>query len=100
MSQKTLTSTTDITELLSFPKEGDIVSGVKIVGVQTKFMDGKFGYRIVLPKTTRRADIPNLLRTFHTTQLITIDNRLQNSMMVRPSSDEYDRTFLHLLEPW
>lgn len=74
MSQKTLTSTTDITELLSFPKEGDIVSGVKIVGVQTKFMDGKFGYRIVLPKTTRRADIPNLLRTFHTTQLITIDN--------------------------
>ena len=71
MNQKT--STSKIEELLSFPEDGDIVSGVKVSSSKLKIRDGKMTYRICLPQGTRRADVPNILRAFYTTGMITID---------------------------
>ena len=71
MNQKT--STLKIEELLSFPKDGDIVSGVKVSSAKCKIKDGKLSYRICLPRGTRRADVPNIFRAFYTTGMITLD---------------------------
>ena len=71
MNQKT--STLKIEELLSFPKDGDIVSGVKVSSAKCKIKKGKLSYRICLPRGTRRADVPNIFRTFYTTGLIALD---------------------------
>ena len=71
MNQKT--STLKIEELLSFPNSGDIVSGVKVSSAKCKVKNGKLSYRVCLPKGTRRADVPNILRSFYTTGLIVID---------------------------
>ena len=71
MNQKT--STLKIEEMLSFPKDGDIVSGVKVSSAKCKIKDGKLSYRICLPRGTRRADVPNIFRAFYTTGMITLD---------------------------
>jgi len=71
MNQKT--STLKIEELLSFPKDGDIVSGVKVSSAKCKVKNGKLSYRICLPKGTRRADVPNILKAFYTTGLVVVD---------------------------
>ena len=71
MNQKT--SISKIEEMLSFPSDGDIVSGVKVSSAKLKVKDGKMSYRICLPRGTRRADVPNILRAFYTTGLITVD---------------------------
>ena len=71
MSQRTATTT--IEESMSFPSKGDIVSGVKVMSAECKLEETTFTYRVCFEKGTRRADVPNILREFYNTGMVTVN---------------------------
>ena len=74
MSQMTQTTkSNDIALLLNFPETGEILAGNKVLETDTRYKNSIFKYRVTFDKDVRRSDIPNILREFFNTVMITID---------------------------
>ena len=63
-----------IEQVLGFPTSGSLVNGVKIRKAESRLDGNTFQYKMALPKGTNFRTIPNLLRTFYNTELVTIDD--------------------------
>ena len=62
-----------IEEALGFPESGSLVNGIKIRKADSRMDDDVFTYKIALPKGTNFRTIPNILRTFYNTEMVTLD---------------------------
>ena len=67
------TKSNDIALLLNFPETGEILAGNKVLETDTRYKNSIFKYRVTFDKDVRRSDIPNILREFFNTGMITID---------------------------
>ena len=69
---KTLKSS-DIATQLNLPNKGDVVSGVTIIDSESRMNKGTFGYKLTLPIGVRRGDLPNVMRDFFATNMVTLN---------------------------
>ena len=69
---KTLKSS-DIAAQLNLPNKGDVVSGITIIDSESRINADTFGYKLTLPTGVRRGDLPNILRDFFATSMVTLN---------------------------
>ena len=62
-----------IEEALGFPESGSLVNGTRIRKADSRMEGDVFTYKIALPKGTNFRTIPNILRTFYNTEMVTLD---------------------------
>ena len=65
----------NIVQSLNFPTKGEILNNKQIIDASYEFPEPQiFKYKIILDKGTKRKDIPSILKKFHSTQLVNLED--------------------------